>query len=83
MSPASQVECFKKWKGTLSVVGTGEIPDIESSFSRFSPTVAFSAVRMLVVLTVDPRFCVESYDLSGAFFRNRAQRSDNFFSTTG
>jgi hypothetical protein len=29
--------------------------------------LAFSAVRMLVALTVDPRFSVESYDLSGAF----------------
>ena len=49
------VERFKKWKGRLTVVGTGELPDIDSSFSIFSPTVAFSAVRMLVVLTVDPR----------------------------
>ena len=49
------VERFKKWKGRLTVVGTGEIPDIDSSFSIFSPTVAFSAVRMPVVLTVDPR----------------------------
>jgi hypothetical protein len=61
------VERFKKWKGRLAVVGTGEIPGIDSSFSSFSPTVAFSAVRMLVALTVDPRFSVESYDLSGAF----------------
>jgi len=61
------VEKFKKWKGRLAVVGTGEIPGIDSSFSSFSPTVAFSAVRMLVALTVDPRFSVESYDLSGAF----------------
>jgi hypothetical protein len=63
------VERFKKWKGGLAVVGTGEIPGIDSSFSTFSPTVAFSAVRMLVALTVDPRFSVESYDLSGAFQR--------------
>ena len=62
-----RVERFKKWKGRLDVVGTGEIPGIDSSFSSFSPTVAFSAVRMLVVLTVDPRFSVESYDLSGVF----------------
>jgi hypothetical protein len=54
-------------RGRLAVVGTGEIPGIDSSFSNFSPTVAFSAVRMLVALMVDPRFSVESYDLSGAF----------------
>jgi hypothetical protein len=29
--------------------------------------VAFSPVRLLISLTVDPRFSVESYDLSGAF----------------
>ncbi len=54
------VERFKKWKGRLAVVGTGEIPDMDSSFSSFSPTVAFSEVRMLMTLTVDPRFSVES-----------------------
>ncbi len=41
------VERFKKWKGRLAVVGTGEIPGIDSLFSSFSPIVAFSAVRML------------------------------------
>ena len=61
------VERIKKWKGRLAVVGTGKIPGVGSSFSSFSPTVAFSAVRMLVALTVDPRFSVESYDLSGTF----------------
>jgi hypothetical protein len=33
----------------------------------FSSTVTFSVVRLLISLTVDPRFSVESYDLSGAF----------------
>lgn len=61
------VERFKKWKGRFAVVGTGEIPGVDSSFSSFSPTVAFSAVRMLAALTVDPHFSVGSYDLSGAF----------------
>jgi hypothetical protein len=35
-----------KTKYKQAVVGTGEIPGIDSSFSSFSPTVAFSAVRM-------------------------------------
>ena len=61
------VERIKKWKGRLAVVGTGEIPGLDSSFSNFSPTVAFSAVRMVVALTVHPRFGVESYNLSSAF----------------
>jgi hypothetical protein len=38
--------------------------------------VAFSDVRLLISLTVDPKFSVESYDLSGGFLvtelRNRA-----------
>ena len=63
------VERFKKLKVRLAVVGTGEIPGIDSSFSSFSPTVAFSAVRMLVALPVDPRFSVVNYDVSGAFLR--------------
>lgn len=29
--------------------------------------MAFSAIRLLISFTVDPRFSVESYDLSGAF----------------
>jgi hypothetical protein len=63
------------------IVGTGEIPGIDSSFSSFSLTVAFSAVRMLVALTVDPRFSVESYDLSGAFL-GRAERSGSICPST-
>ncbi len=29
--------------------------------------MAFSAIRLLISFTVDPRFSVESYDLNGAF----------------
>ncbi len=35
-------------------------------YSTLSPTVAFSAIRLLISLTVDPKYSVESYDL-GAF----------------
>ena len=75
------VECIKKWKGRLAVVGTGEIPGLDSSFSNFSPTVAFSAVRMVVALTVHPRFGVESYNLSSVS-RDRDQRSSIICVTT-
>jgi hypothetical protein len=51
----------------LVFVGTGEIPGLDSSFNCFSPTVVFSVVRILVTLTVDPPFSVESYDFSGGF----------------
>ena len=60
----------------------GEIPGIDSSFSSFSPTVAFSAVRMLVALTVDPRFSVESYDLSDAFLGTRSERQGSICPST-
>jgi hypothetical protein len=49
------------------VVGSSEREGWETVYSTFSPTVAFSAVRLLISLTVDPRFSVESYDLSDAF----------------
>ncbi len=39
----------------------------ETVYSTFSPTVAFSDIRLLISLTVDPKYSVESYDLSGAF----------------
>jgi len=60
-------ERFLKWKSRLAVVGSSEREGWETVYSTFSPTVAFSAVRLLISLTVDPRFSVESYDLSGAF----------------
>jgi hypothetical protein len=34
---------------------------------KYHITVAFSAIRSLISLTVDPKYSVESYDLSGAF----------------
>ncbi len=60
-------ERFLKWKSRLAVVGSREREGWETVYSTFSPTVAFSAVRLLISLTMDPKFSVESYDLSGAF----------------
>jgi hypothetical protein len=60
-------ERFLKWKSRLAVVGSSEREGWETVYSTFSPTVAFSAIRLLISLTVDPKFSVESYDLSGAF----------------
>jgi len=60
-------ERFLKWKSRLAVVGSSEREGWETVYSTFSPTVAFSAIRLLISFTVDPRFSVESYDLSGAF----------------
>jgi hypothetical protein len=60
-------ERFLKWKSRFAVVGSSEREGWETVYNTFSPTVAFSAVRLLISLTADPRFSVESYDLSGAF----------------
>jgi hypothetical protein len=60
-------ERFLKWKSRLAVVGSSEREGWETVYSTFSPTVAFSAIRLLISLTVDPKYSVESYDLSGAF----------------
>lgn len=45
-------------------------------YNTFSPTVAFSAVRLLISLTVDPRFSVESYDLNGVFLGTELRDRD-------
>ena len=39
----------------------------ETVYSTFSPTVAFAAIRPLIVVTVDEKYTVDSYDLSGVF----------------
>ncbi len=60
-------ERFLKWKSRLAVVSSSEREGWETVYNTFSPNVAFSDVRLLISLTVDPKFSVESYDLSGAF----------------
>ena len=49
------------------VVGSSEREGWETVHRTFLTTVAFSDVRLLISLTVDPKFSVESYDLSGVF----------------
>ena len=39
----------------------------ETVYITFSTTVTFSDIRLLISLTVDPKFSVESYDLSSVF----------------
>ncbi len=60
-------ERFLKWKSRLVVVGSSEREGWETVYITISSTVAFSTIRLLISLTVDPKFSVESYDLSGAF----------------
>jgi hypothetical protein len=47
-------ERFLKWKSWLAVVGSSEREGWETVYTTFSSTVAFSAVRLLISLTVDP-----------------------------
>ena len=60
-------ERFLKWKARLAVVGTGEIEGVDTVWNTFSPTIGFTAVRLLISLMCNPEFDVRSYDLSGAF----------------
>jgi hypothetical protein len=69
-------EWFLKWKSRLEVVGSSECEGWETVYDTFSPTVAFSAVRLLISLTVDPRFSVESYDLNGVFLGTELRDRD-------
>ncbi len=52
-------ERFLKRKSRLVVVGSRQREGWEMVYSTFSQTVTFSAVRLLISLTVDPRFSVE------------------------
>jgi hypothetical protein len=56
-----------KARRCIAVVDSSEREGWETVYSTFSPTVAFSVIRLLISLTVDPKYSVESYDLSGAF----------------
>ena len=62
-------EYFLKWKGRLAVQGTRETPGVDTVWSTFSPTIGFTAVRVLISLMCDPKFSVDSYDLSGAYLK--------------
>ena len=52
-------ERFLKWKSRLVVVGSSDREGCESVYITFSTTVVFSVIRLLISLTVDPKFSVE------------------------
>ena len=64
------VERFKKWKGRLSVVGTGELGGIDAPYKVFSPTIGFTAIRTMISMTCGAEYDTKSFDLSGAFLRS-------------
>ena len=71
--PEDNKEWFLKWKGRLAVVGTGEIEGIDTVLNTFSPTIGFTAIRTLISLMCNPKYHVQSYDLSGAFLGAKLQ----------
>ena len=68
------VDQFKKWKGRLAAVGTGEEKVLDTCWSTFSPTLGMAALRTVVSLMCTPNMKVRSYDLSGAFLGTPLER---------
>ena len=66
-------ERFLKWKGRLAVNGRGQEKGVDTVWDSFSPTVGFSAIRSMISVLCDPKYAVESYDLSGAFLGTRLE----------
>jgi hypothetical protein len=67
MSDGSVREKFVKWKARLAIVGTEETEGVDCVYNTFSPTIGFTAIRVLISLMCDPEYDVGSYDLTGAF----------------
>jgi hypothetical protein len=56
----------------MTVVGCAERQGWETVYSTFSPTVTFTAIRLLITVTVDEKYTVDSYDFLGTELRDRA-----------
>ena len=67
MPDGSVREKFIKWKARLAIVGTAETEGVDCVYNTFSPTIGFTAIRVLISLMCDPKYDVGSYDLTGAF----------------
>ena len=64
---------FLKWKGRLAVNGAGQEGGVDTVWNTFSPTVGFAAIRTTIAVLCNPRYSVESYDLSGAFLGTKLE----------
>jgi len=73
ISPVDQKEYFDKWKSRLAAQGQHEEPGIDCVWNTFSPTLGLSAIRTLISLMCDPKWMVDSYDLSGAFLGTKLE----------
>ena len=73
ISPVDNKEYFDKWKSRLASQGQHQEPGIDCVWNTFSPTLGFSTIRTLISLMCDPKWMVDSYDLSGAFLGTKLE----------
>jgi hypothetical protein len=67
ISTVDQKEYFDKWKSRFAEQGQHEETGIDYVWNTFSPTLGLSSIRTLISLMWDPKWMVDSYDLSGTF----------------
>lgn len=67
ISPTDGKEHFLKWKARLAAVGCAQEPGVDTVWNTFSPTIGFTAIRTLLAAMCNPKWHVDSYDLSGAY----------------
>ena len=73
ISPTDGKEYFLKWKARLAAVGCTQEPGVDTVWNTFSPTIGFTAIRTLIATMCNPKWYVDSYDLSGAFLGTRLE----------
>jgi hypothetical protein len=73
ISPVDNKGYFDKWKSRLAAQGQHQESDIDCVWNTFSPTLGFSSIRPLISLMCDPKWMVDSYDLSGAFLDTKLE----------
>ncbi len=56
MPDGSVREKFAKWKARLAIVGTAETEGVDCVYNTFSPTIGFTAIRVLVSLMCNPKY---------------------------
>jgi len=64
-------EYFLRWEAKLAAVGYAQEPGVDSVWNTFSPTKGFIANLTLIATMCNPKWHVDSYDLSGAYLGTR------------
>jgi hypothetical protein len=55
ISPTDGKEYFLKWKERLAAVGCAQEPGVDTVWNTFSPTIGFTAIRMLIATICNPK----------------------------